>query len=679
MFDKKRYLITSALPYANGPLHIGHLCGAYLPADIFARFLRLMDKDVVFVCGSDEHGAAITTRAKKEGIEPQAIIDKYHASFEKTFQGIGISFDYYDRTSAGHHHQTSQDFFRTLYKQGSFIEQESEQYYDEQAEMFLADRYIIGTCPNCKNENAYGDQCENCGTALSPLELINPHSTVSGEKPVLKKTTHWYLPLNKHEDWLRTWITDPKLWKAHVVGQCKSWLDAGLQPRSMTRDLDWGVDVPSEIPGSAGKKLYVWLDAPIGYISSTQKWAEENGADWETYWKDDDSALIHFIGKDNIVFHCLIFPILLKEHGGYNLPINVPANQFLNLEGQKISTSRNWAIWVHEFVEDFPEWKAELRYYLIKNMPEQRDSEFLWKGFQEAVNNELVNNLANFINRVVVLTNKYYNGKVPEVDEDGYYDSELISLFDLMDSVCTRIRDFEFRAALQEVMQISAAGNQLLQFNEPWKAQKEDPEQVKVVMNLSLQFVTALSVLIRPFLPTASDKIRHLLNLPVIEEKEGESLIKTGHRINKPDHLFSRIDDDIIDAQVQKLKETAVVVDEEVVSTVPYKENISFDQFTQLDVRIGTIRSATKVPKTDKLLQIVVDLGSEVRTVVSGIALSYNAEDIAGQQVVLVTNLAPRKIKGILSQGMILMAEDADGQLKFVSPSEAVAAGSLVS
>ncbi len=709
MKEPKRYLVTSALPYANGPLHIGHLAGAYLSADIFVRFLRLNGKDVVYVCGSDEHGAAITIRAKKDGTTPQAIVDKYDELIKTTFEKIGISFDMYHRTSAPIHHETSQEFFRTLNQKGEFIEQTKEQYFDVEANQFLADRYIIGTCPKCNHTEAYGDQCENCGSTLSPTELIDPRSTLSGEKPVLKSTTHWYLPLDKYEAWLREWVETGKLegellhypedWKNHVLGQCKSWLDGGLQPRAMTRDLDWGVDVPQEIDGSEGKKLYVWMDAPIGYISATKQWALDNGKDWEPYWKDKETALVHFIGKDNIVFHCLIFPAILKAHGDYIIPVNVPANQFLNLEGRKLSTSKNWAVWVHEYVEEFPGKEDELRYNMIKNMPEQRDSEFTWKGYQESNNNELVNNLANFINRVVVLTNKYYEGVVPTIDQDiqivdssnqiemSYQESELVDLHDKLQDLGQHIRTYEFRAALKVLMEISSTGNQLLQFNEPWKMIKIDEEPVKVVMNTALQVVTALSVACRPFLPFTSDKIRDLLNLPHLKDEgeymdilnklsEGEVLIPDGHQIGKSNHLFTKIPDEVIEAQVAKLE--AAEKANKGVEYAPVKETISFDDFTKLDIRTGTISAAEKVKKTKKLLKLTIDLGFEERTVVSGIAEFFKPADIVGQQVVLLANLAPRKLKGIESQGMILMAESPDGELAFVNPNDGIGNGFIV-
>ncbi|MEM1325731.1 MAG: methionine--tRNA ligase [Bacteroidota bacterium] len=714
----KRYLVTSALPYANGPLHIGHLAGAYLPADIYVRYLRLIGKDVVYIGGSDEHGAAITIKAKKEGITPQKIINKYHEQFERTFRKIGISFDHYHRTSAPLHHHTSQEFFRQLYEKGEFLEKTTEQYFDESAQQFLADRYIIGTCPVCNHPEAYGDQCENCGTSLSPTELKNPRSTLSGATPVLRETSHWFLQLDKYEAWLREWIEkgelnseqlhDPRDWKNHVLGQCKSWLDTGLQARAMTRDLDWGIDVPPDIPNAEGKKLYVWMDAPIGYISSTKQWAADNDKDWEHYWKDEDTALIHFIGKDNIVFHCLIFPAILKATGEYILPVNVPANQFMNLEGDKISTSRNWAIWVHEYVDEFEGREDELRYNLIKNMPEQRDSEFTWKGFQETNNNELVNNLANFINRVVVLTNKYYNGRLPAFQEtlaikssvhaaaESTYGAELTHIREYLERIGAHIEKFEFRAALQAMMELSSAGNQLLQFNEPWKLIKTDEERVKVVMHLAVQFVRALQIACRPFLPFTSDKIGALLmTTDILEEgeweaaiatlKRGESLIRSGHEIGTPSHLFARIDDALIDAQVEKLrlsnakKETDTTESEE--ATIQYEEvkpTIQFDDFTKLDLRTGKVVAAEKVKKADKLLHLTVDLGFEERSIVSGIAKFFQPEDIIGQQVVIVVNLAPRKLRGVESQGMILMAENAEGELAFVSPPDAFGGGFVV-
>ncbi|MFZ1703098.1 MAG: methionine--tRNA ligase [Saprospiraceae bacterium] len=707
-----RYLVTSALPYANGPLHIGHLAGAYLSADIYVRFQRLMGKDILFICGSDEHGAAITIKAMTEGLLPQQIVDKYHALFEDTFRKMGISFDVYHRTSAPLHHETSKEFFKTLYNKGEFTEQESEQYFDEKAGQFLADRYIKGHCPKCNFDSAYGDQCENCGSSLSPTELIQPKSMLSGETPVLKKTKHWYLPLDKYEDWLRVWIEtgklddtethDPLDWKNHVLGQCKSWLDAGLQPRAMTRDLEWGVDVPEEIPGHEGKKLYVWMDAPIGYISATKQWALEHKKNWKKYWQHDDSALIHFIGKDNIVFHCLIFPAILKAHGNYVLPYNVPANQFMNLEGNKISTSRNWAVWVHEYLEDIPNREDELRYAMIKNMPELKDSEFTWKGYQDAVNNELVNNLANFVHRVVVLTHKYYEGKVPKFDEsldiigpedqyeNSYHDSEMLRLFDDIQEVCQSIREYKFKDGLKGMMEISSKGNQILQFNEPWKIFTTEPEKVKVVINLVLQYCAALRILCSPFLPFTSEKLSALLQLPPIKQNgdlvkmlnalsEGKVILKTGHVIGTPNHLFTRIEDEIIQTQVEKLQQKGKLVNEQNgQESVHIKDEIQFDDFQKLDLRVATITAAEVVPKADKLLKLSIDLGFEQRTVVSGIAQQFTPSDIVGKQVVVVANLAPRTMRGIASQGMILMSENEDGKLIFVSPTSLGTNGSSV-
>jgi methionyl-tRNA synthetase len=715
MLTSEKYLITSALPYANGPLHIGHLAGAYLNADIFARYLRLMGKEVVFVCGSDEHGAAITMKARKEGKSPKEIVDFYHKQFQDTFQKMGISFDEYYRTSDVLHHQVSSDFFKKLYDQKNFTEKTSLQYFDEVEEQFLADRYIMGECPKCSFKEAYGDQCESCGSTLSPTELIHPKSTISGATPVLKETVHWYLPLDENSDWLKEYIElgqldgishhDPSDWKAHVLGQCKSWIEGGLQPRAMTRDLDWGVDVPKEIPGSQGKKLYVWLDAPIGYISATQYWAQKSSKHWEDFWKGKDASIVHFIGKDNIVFHCLIFPTLLKLHGEFNLPVNVPANQFMNLEGRKISTSRGWAIWVHEYLEEFPGKEDVLRYAMIKNMPENRDSEFTWKGFQEYNNNELVNNLANFVNRVVVLVNKYYDGVVPEFDEDcsfvsnkgedgmpGFHDSELLDIFDQCSNLCSHLGRYEFREGLKSVMELSSMGNQILQFNEPWSLIKEDPEAVKAVLNLCIQYLAVLSVGMYPFLPFTSNKLRDLLNLEPLQGKgelmetmdalaEGFHLIKAGHKISKPNHLFERIDDETIRLQIEKLMGTQAPIQDSVEQTasVISKKPISFDDFSKLDLRVGQILAAEKVPKADKLLKLTVDMGFETRTVVSGISTYFSPEEVLGKKVVVLNNLEPRKIRGIESKGMILMAEDQEKGLLFVEPDPLCSNGSTIS
>ncbi len=722
MREFSRYLVTSALPYANGPLHIGHLTGAYLNGDLFARFLRLCGKDVLYVCGSDEHGAAIMMKAMKEKVSPQEIIDKYHYQFKDTFEKMGISFDIYHRTSSALHHETSQAFFTELYNKGEFQELESEQYFDEEAKQFLADRFIQGTCPKCANPSAYGDQCENCGSSLSPTELINPRSVLSGGVPVMKNTKHWYLPLDKYEAWLREWIStgivegiathDPSDWKNHVLGQCKSWLDGGLQPRSMTRDLNWGIDVPHHIEGHEGKKLYVWMDAPIGYISATKQWAADNGKDWKDYWCKDDSALYHFIGKDNIVFHCLIFPAMLKAHGQFNLPFNVPANQFMNLEGQKISTSRNWAVWIHEYLEEIPDKVDELRYCMIKNMPELKDSEFTWKNYQDSINNELVANLANFINRVVVLTNKFYDGIVPDIDENitflgsggvefseeeyEYFETELIVLHDEIQELNDCLRNCLFKDGLKKLMDISKRGNQLLQYNEPWKLVKKEPETTATIINLCLQYATAISVCCRPFMPFTSDKLRTLLCLPQIEDKgelnelldslsESQPLIFQGHKIGEPIHLFTRIDDEVIEKQIAKLSmglpQIAEIKDKTQAKTsLPgIKPEITFDDFIKLDLRTATILTAEKVEKSDKLLRLKLDLGIEERTVISGIAEYYKAEEIIGKKVTILANLAPKKIKGIESKGMILMAADSNGKLNFVYTNDDCENGATIS
>jgi methionyl-tRNA synthetase len=723
MREFQRYLVTSALPYANGPLHIGHLAGAYLPGDIYVRFMRLMNKDVLYVCGSDEHGAAITMKALKENSTPQEIVDKYHAQFKETFEKVGISFDIYHRTSSEVHHQTSQDFFNVLYEKGEFQELESEQYFDEQTKQFLADRYIKGTCPKCSYAEAYGDQCEICGSSLSPNDLISPISVLSGSSPVLKSTKHWYLPLDKYETWLREWISNGELdgkklhytedWKNHVLGQCKSWLDNGLQPRAMTRDLDWGIDVPHNIPGHEGKKLYVWMDAPIGYISATKQYCEDNQKDWKDYWCSDESALIHFIGKDNIVFHCLIFPAMLQAHGGFSLPYNVPANQFMNLEGQKISTSRNWAVWVHEYVQEFPNNIDELRYCMIKNMPEIKDSEFTWKNYQENTNNELVANLANFVNRVVVLTHKFYKGLVPDMDEDAsflgssgeygeqdyeYFETEMIVLHDEVQEMNECLRNFQFKDAMKKLMDISKRGNQLLQYNEPWKLVKSEPETTATLINLCLQYCTALSICARPFMPTTSDRMRSLLCLPPIEEKgeleemlealcEGGSLIFPSHKIGDPIHLFSRIDDSVVEKQianlsslipVSKVAATSEVI-EKTSTNSTIKPPITYDDFAKLDLRTATILTAEKVAKADKLLKLELDLGFEKRTVVSGIAEDFSPENIIGQKVSYLANLAPKKIRGIDSNGMILMASNSEGKLSFVQANSDWNDGSSIS
>lgn len=689
MSQAQRYLVTAALPYANGPLHIGHLAGAYLSADIYVRYLRLLGKDVAFICGSDEHGAAITIRAKKEGTTPQAIIDKNHALIRDSFAQLGVSFDIYHRTSSALHHETASDFFKELHAAGAFEEETSEQYYDEEFGQFLADRYIKGTCPKCGHTDAYGDQCESCGATLSPLELIDPVSTLSGATPVLKTTTHWYLPLDQHEEWLRKWIVEgegrSENWKKNVLGQAKSWLDGGLQKRAITRDLDWGIPVP--VAGGEGKVLYVWFDAPIGYISATKQWAADHGKDWKDYWQSPDSRLIHFLGKDNIVFHTIIFPTMLKLQGDYILPTNVPANEFMNLEGQKLSTSRNWAVWVHEYLQELPDKVDELRHTVIKYMPETKDSEFTWAAYKEAVDTDLVGNLANFINRVVVLTNKYYQGVVPAfaanaamLDAHGQ-PTTAAALLEVvatkMQELATHIEQYNFRSAQSVLFELSTIGNQVLQANEPWKQYKTDPEAVAPVMNMGLQIVAALSVMSRPFIPFAADKLRTLLQLPTFQDAgewtaslaqltAGQPLLADGHTIGAPVHLFTKIADEVVAAQVTKLEATAA--GDAGVTYEPLKENMTFEDFVKMDLRTGTITAAEKVKKAKKLLQLTVDLGLEQRTIVSGIAEYYTPEEVIGQQVVVVANLAPKKLRGVLSAGMILMAENDKGELAFVSP-----------
>lgn len=687
------------MPYANGPLHIGHLAGAYLTADVFVRFLRKTGKDVVFICGSDEHGAAITIRAKKEGLEPKAIVDKYHELIKKSFEQVGLSFDIYHRTSDQLHHQTSQDFFLQLHKNGSFTEKQSEQFFDEEAQQFLADRYITGTCPKCSNPNAYGDQCEKCGSTLSPDDLINPHSTLSGKPPVKRPTSHWYLPMERHEQWLKEWIEsgklngaqlhDPKDWKPQVLGQCKSWIDGGLQARAMTRDLDWGVKVP--LPGADGKVLYVWLDAPIGYITATKAWAEKNGKNWEEYWKSEDTALLHFIGKDNIVFHCIIFPIILKEHGGFILPQNVPANEFLNLEGDKISTSRNWAVWLHEYLAEYPEKQDELRYVLTSIAPEFRDSEFTWKDYQARVNNELVAIVGNFVNRALVLTNKYYDGKVPTPNAFTDYDKEIIAeLAAIPTRVAKDIEQHRYREALAEAMNYARLGNKYLADTEPWKLIKTDEERVKTIMNLSLQICAGLSVILEPFLPFTAQRLQEMLNFPVQSwDKAGRTdLLAAGHQLGEAKLLFQKIEDEMIEKEVQKLESSKqanaasapasaeATADEGELNA--FKGETTFEDFQLMDIRIGEITAAEKMEKSKKLLRLTVNTGLDVRTVVSGIAEHFTPEEVVGKQVTLLANLAPRKIMGVESQGMILLAEDKSGKLTFVSPEKVVDNGSTV-
>lgn len=681
MNQYKRHLITAALPYANGPIHLGHLAGAYLPSDIYVRYMRLKDEDVLYVCGSDEHGAAITIKAKKEGITPQEVVDRYDAIIRKAFADFGISFDIYHRTSSERHHETASNYFLELLEKDAFEVRESEQYFDEEAQQFLADRYITGTCPKCNNDGAYGDQCEKCGSALSPDDLINPKSTLSGNPPILKTTTHWYLPMQDHEKWLKEWINEgtlegkphhnPKDWKNHVVGQCNSWIDGGLQPRAMTRDLDWGVPVP--VKGADGKVLYVWLDAPIGYISATKKWAADNSKNWEDYWKDEETRLVHFIGKDNIVFHCIIFPILLKAHGEYILPENVPANEFLNLEGQKLSTSRNWAVWLHEYLEEYPDRIDALRYVLTSILPENKDSEFTWKDFQARNNNELVAILGNFVNRAVVLTHKYFEGEVPASDFDQDVLTEVKSHYD---KVASDLDKFNFRQALADAMNVARIGNKYLADNEPWKTIKTDEAAAKKVIVTSLIIAEHLKNVIAPFLPNTSDKLAHILNVATASW-EAQSTIAAGHQLNTAELLFTKFEDEDVEKQVSKLKEASAATQN--VTLEPIKPETTFEDFQKLDIRIATIIAAEKVAKTKKLLKLKLDTGMDERTVVSGIAEFYAPEEIIGKQVCLLANLAPRAIKGIESQGMILMAESPDGTLRFVAPNEAVANGSSVS
>jgi methionyl-tRNA synthetase len=664
----KRHLVTAALPYANGPVHIGHLAGCYLPADIYVRYLRSKGEDVKFICGSDEHGVPITIKAKKEGITPQQVVDKYHKIMGDAFNGFGISFDIYSRTSSPTHHATASEFFRTLYDKGVFQEEVTEQYFDEKANQFLADRYIIGTCPKCANENAYGDQCEKCGTSLNATDLINPKSTLSGEKPVLKKTKNWFLPLDKMQPQIEAFIESHKDWKTNVYGQCKSWLNAGLQPRAMTRDLDWGVKVP--VDGADGKVLYVWFDAPIGYISATK----DLTPDWATYWKDKETKLVHFIGKDNIVFHCIIFPAMLMAEGSYILPENVPANEFLNLEGDKISTSRNWAVWLHEYLLEFTDKQDVLRYTLCANAPETKDNDFTWKDFQAKNNNELVAILGNFVNRTLVLTHKYYEGKVPDAAE--YTKTDVLLLEEMSKypaKIAASIEQYRFREALGELMNLARLGNKYLADNEPWNLYKTDPKRVQTIMNLSLQICANLAVVMEPFLPFTSKKLSGMLNLNSglkWNDATRTDLLLTGHQINTAALLFDKIEDASIDAQIQKLADSKKMNETQNKTIEPAKAETSFDDFSKMDIRVGTILEAERVPKTEKLLKLLIDTGIDKRTVVSGIAEYYKPEDIIGQRVSILVNLAPRKIKGIESQGMILMAENTAGELSFVAPTK---------
>ena len=673
MSDRK--LITAALPYANGPVHIGHLAGVYIPADVYARFNRRLGKDVAFICGSDEHGIPITIRAKKEGVTPQDIVDQYHEIIKKSFQDLGISFDEYSRTTSPKHKEVSQDFFTTLYNKDKFIEETSEQYFDEQANEFLADRYIVGTCPNCGNENAYGDQCEKCGSTLSPSELINPKSMLSGNVPILKETKNWYLPLNDYEDFLNEWIIEGHKndWKPNVYGQVKSWLTDGLKPRAMTRDLNWGVPVP--LPNAEGKVLYVWFDAPIGYISFTQEWAENNGKDWKDYWQNDNADLVHFIGKDNIVFHCIIFPAMMKAHGDYKMPTNVPAFEFLNLENDKISTSRNWAVWAHEYVEEFPGQQDVLRYSLLSSAPETKDNNFTWKDFQTKNNSELVGIFGNFINRVAVLIHKYYDGIVPAGNENA---EELNEITKAATEVENFLEHYEFRNALTAMMNLARFGNQYLQIEEPWKTIKTDPEKAANSLFIAAQIAVGLAQICEPFLPFSAEKLQKMFNVSQLswsEIKEEKVLIKTGHQINEASLLFSKIEDETIEFQIQKLENTKESNKKTNPNANPMKDEIQFDDFTKIDLRTATILTAEKVEKADKLLKFSVDTGVDVRTVVSGVAESFTPEECVGKQVMILLNLAPRKIRGIESQGMLLLTNNAEGKLVFVTPTETVENG----
>lgn len=679
---KEKYTVTAALPYANGPLHLGHVAGVYLPSDIFVRFLRMNNHDVAFICGSDEHGAAITLRAKKEGITPQEIVDKYNSIIGKAFNDFDISFDIFHRTSSEIHHETAQDFFKVLDDKDQFTKETSEQYYDEEYDQFLADRYITGTCPSCKNENAYGDQCEKCGSALSPTDLINPKSTLSGKTPVMRTTSHWYLPMQNHETWLKEWIKegtidgvkqhDPSKWRNQVIGQCMSWIDSGLRPRAMTRDLDWGVKVPVE--GGDGKVLYVWLDAPIGYISATKQWALDNNKDWKDYWTGD-RKLVHFIGKDNIVFHAIIFPILLKAHEGLILPDNVPAYEFLNLEGDKLSTSRNWAVWLHEYIDSYPDKIDELKYVLTSIAPETKDSEFTWKEYQTRVNSELADILGNFVNRALVLTQKYYDGKVPAAGSLSEYDKEVI---DQIAAIPGKIADlsykYKLREAQAEAMNLARLGNKYLADMEPWKLIKTDPVRVETIMNIALQITANLSIVLQPFLPATAEKLSEFLDFKTTEWNEAGKidLLNSGHITQKPTILFQKIEDSMVEAEVEKLEATKTV------ETVfePQKDDVSFEEFSKMDLRLGTILEAEKVKKADKLLKLTVDTGIDKRTIISGIAKHYTAEEVIGKTVTVLMNLPPRKIRGVESQGMILMAEDAKGNLSFMSPEKDFEAGS---
>ena len=674
----KRTLITSALPYANGPIHIGHLAGVYVPADIYARYLRLKGEEALFIGGSDEHGIPITITARKEGVTPQDIVDRYHKLIKDSFEEFGISFDVYSRTTSDIHKQTASDFFKTLYDNGKLVEQETEQYYDEEAQQFLADRYITGTCPHCKNEGAYGDQCESCGTSLNATDLIDPKSALSGAVPIRKKTKHWYLPLDKHEQWLRQWILeDHKEWRSNVYGQCKSWLDLGLQPRAVSRDLNWGVPVPIE--GAEGKVLYVWFDAPIGYISNTKELLPN---DWEKWWKDEETKMIHFIGKDNIVFHCIVFPAMLKAEGSFNLPENVPANEFMNLEGDKISTSRNWAVWLHEYLQDFPGKQDVLRYVLTANAPETKDNDFLWKDFQARNNNELVAILGNFINRALVLTQKYFENKVPECGELTDYDKETINHFNsLRETIENHLNQFKFREALKDAMNLARIGNKYLADTEPWKTSKTDMARTATILNISLQITANLAIVFAPFLPFSVAKIKEFLNIETLlwDQLGDMDLLPAEHELGKSELLFEKIEDETIEQQLQKLMDTKKANELNDYKAAPVKPEVDFDDFTKLDLRVATVLECERVPKTDKLLRFLLDDGIGKRTILSGIAEFYpNPEELVGKQVCFIANLAPRKMRGILSEGMILSAENADGKLSLIEPGSEVMPGSQI-
>lgn len=694
MSDNKRFTITAALPYTNGPVHIGHLAGVYVPADIFARYQRLQGNDVAFMCGSDEHGVPITIKAKKEGITPQELVDRYHKIIGDSFKEFGISFDNYSRTSAPIHHDTAQEFFKKLEADGKFIEQVTEQLYDKEADQFLADRFVTGTCPKCGNPDAYGDQCESCGTSLNATDLINPKSAITGNTPELRETKHWFLPLDQYSDWLNEWIVEGHAqdWKPNVTGQVKSWINDGLQPRAVTRDLDWGIPVP--VKGGEGKVLYVWFDAPIGYISATKEWAAQNDKNWEDYWKDENTSLVHFIGKDNIVFHCIIFPSMLKAHGDFVMPENVPANEFLNLEDQKISTSRNWAVWLHEYLEEFPDQQDVLRYVLTANAPETKDNNFTWKDFQARNNNELVAIFGNFINRTLVLTHKYYDGVVPEPNEFSSVDLEVLKEINAYPAKLEQsVERYRFRESVTELMNLARLGNKYLADEEPWKLMKTDPERVKTIMFVSLQIAASLAILSEPLLPHTSEKLKNMMNISAnpaarlradqikvewSDISEKQELLHHGYQINKAELLFSKIEDAQIEAQLEKLEASKASNAAEKSQIMPQKDETTYDDFMKMDLRVGEILTAEKMPKTDKLMVMTVDTGIDKRTIVSGIAQHYTAEELVGKKVTVLVNLAPRKLRGTVSQGMILLAEDPDGKLVFVNPDDASVNGAVI-